>query len=323
MRTYYPDIEPFNHGTLQVSDLHTIYWEQCGNPKGIPVVFVHGGPGGGCSEKDRRFFNPAKYNIILFDQRGCGRSTPFAELTENTTPNLIADMERLRTHLGLDHWLVFGGSWGSTLALAYAQAHPKQVLGLVLRGIFLCRKHEIDWLYQEGASRIYPDAFATYRDHIPTAEQHDLLTAYHTRLTSTNETAQLAAAKHWSTWEMATSCLTPDPEKITLGSDPKFVLPFARIEAHYFINHGFMTEGQLLLPENIAKIRHIPTFIVHGRYDVVCPVENAWQLKAALPDAELRIIQTSGHASSEPGTVDALIEATDHFAETGQLRRSA
>lgn len=313
LRTYYPPIEPFDSGFLKVSDLHTMYWERCGNPKGKPVVFLHGGPGGGINPTLRRFFDPARYHIILFDQRGCGKSTPFAELRDNTTWDLVADIERLRTLLGIEQWMVFGGSWGSTLALAYAQTHPERVTELVLRGIFLCRRSELLWFYQAGADQIFPDRFEPYRDLIPPAERHDMIAAYYKRLTSPDEATRLEAARRWTHWEMTTSELIVSKEKIEKEEDATFALPFARIECHYFTNHIFMDDGALLA--NIGKIRHIPGVIVHGRYDMVCPVTNAWELHKAWPESELHIIPDAGHASYEPGILSALINATDRFAE--------
>jgi len=314
MRTFYPAIEPYNTGMLPVSNLHTLYYEECGNPNGKPVVFLHGGPGGGITPDYRRFFNPDAYRIVLFDQRGCGKSTPHAELNENTTWDLVADIEKLRTHLGIDSWQVFGGSWGSTLALSYAQTHPEKVTELVLRGIFLCRASELAWYYQDGASHIYPDRFEPYRDHIPKAEQGDLMAAYYERLTSDDEKTRLDAARHWTHWEMTTSELITDESKLDKEEDPHFALAFARIENHYFTHKIFMEDGALLAPENIEKIRHIPAVIVHGRYDVVCPVKSAWELHKAWPESKLQIIADAGHASTQPGILSALIEATDGFA---------
>jgi proline iminopeptidase len=313
LRTFYPPIEPFDSGFLKVSDLHTIYWERCGNPKGKPVVFLHGGPGGGINPTLRRFFDPARYHIILFDQRGCGKSTPFAELRDNTTWDLVADIERLRALLGIDTWMVFGGSWGSTLALAYAQTHPDRVTELVLRGIFLCRRSELLWFYQAGADQIFPDRFEPYRDLIPPAERHDMIAAYYKRLTSPDETTRLEAARRWTHWEMTTSELIVSKDKLEKEEDARFALPFARIECHYFTNRIFMDDGALLA--NIGKIRHIPGVIIHGRYDMVCPVANAWELHKAWPESELHIIPDAGHASYEPGILSALIDATDRFAE--------
>lgn len=311
-RTLYPDLEPNRTGRLRVSDLHEIYWEESGNPAGKPVVFVHGGPGGGTDPKQRRFFDPEAYRIVLFDQRGCGKSTPHAELRENTTWDLVADMERLRTHLGIERWQVFGGSWGSTLSLAYAQTHPERVTELVLRGIFLLRKQEIDWFYQRGTSAIFPDAWEHYLAPIPEAEQGDLLHAFHRRLTSDDEQTRLAAAKAWSIWEGRTSTLLPAPDTLHRFGADAFALAFARIECHYFVNRGFFeTDDQLL--RNVDRIRNIPAVIVQGRYDVVCPMESAWALHRAWPEAELRIVNDAGHAAMEPGITHELVRATDAF----------
>ena len=313
MRTLYPDIAPYETGTLKVDDRHTLYWEQCGNPHGKPVVLLHGGPGAGCNEKMRRFHDPAKYRIVLFDQRGAGRSTPHADLTDNTTWNLVADIEKLREHLGIGKWQVFGGSWGSTLALAYAETHPQRVTELVLRGIFMLRRWELEWFYQEGASRIFPDAWEHYLAAIPPVERHDLISAFHRRLTSDDEATRLAAAKAWSIWEGATSYLHIDPDFASSHGDPRFALAFARIENHYFVNGGFFeVEDQLL--RDVGRIRDIPGVIVHGRYDVVCPIANAWDLHKAWPKAELVISAASGHSGFEAENVDALVAATDRFA---------
>ncbi len=309
----YPVIEPYRTGRLKVSSIHELYYEESGNPKGKPVVFVHGGPGGGTEGNHRRFFNPEKYRIILFDQRGCGKSTPHACLEENTTWDLVADMETLRNHLGIQKWQVFGGSWGSTLALAYAQSHPDSVTELVLRGIFLIRKKEIDWFYQFGASEIFPDAWEDYKNAIPKNEQNDFIKAYHKRLTSDNSEVRLAAARAWSMWEGRTSRLWTEHNSDDHFGAAEFALAFARIECHYFTNKGFFQEdGQLL--KHIDKIRHIPAVIVHGRYDVVCPITSAWDLHKAWPEAELIISPDAGHAAFEPANCRALVAATDKFA---------
>jgi proline iminopeptidase len=309
----YPPIEPFNTGRLKVSDLHELYFEESGNPKGKPVVFLHGGPGGGSEPKQRRFFHPEKYRIVLFDQRGCGKSTPYASLESNTTWDLVSDIEKLRVYLGIPKWQVFGGSWGSTLALAYAEAHPDRVTELVLRGIFLLRKQEIDWFYQRGASILYPDAWEPYIAHIPEAERDDLLIAYHRRLTSEDPQARLAAARVWSGWEGRTSKLIPDAEFVGHYEEDDFALAFARIEVHYFINGGFLKpEDQLL--RDVHRIRHIPGVIVQGRYDVVCPMESAWALHRTGPEADLIITPDSGHSAFEPPNSRALVAATDRFA---------
>lgn len=312
MRTLYPPIEPFQHGMLQVSPVHNIYYEQCGNPEGQPVVFLHGGPGGGIVPEYRRFFDPAAYRIVLFDQRGSGQSTPHASLEENTTWHLVSDIERLREHLGIETWMVFGGSWGSTLALAYAQTHPSRTRALFLRGIFLCRPKEISWFYQEGASAIYPDVWEEYVRVIPEEERGDMLQAYHRRLTSEDEQVRLEAARAWSIWEGSTSKLFPDEDMISHFGEAEFALAFARIECHYFMNNAFFeTDNQLI--ENVDQIRQIPTVIVQGRYDVVCPMMSAWALHRAWPEAEFHVIPDAGHSVTEPGIASALIEATDRF----------
>jgi len=314
LRTLYPDVEPHRTGRLSVGSGHEIYWEESGNPNGKPVVFLHGGPGGGTEPKHRRYFDPTAYRIVLFDQRGCGRSTPFASLENNTTWDLVEDIEKLRAHLAIERWQVFGGSWGSTLALAYAETHPDRVSELVLRGIFLLRKEEIRWFYQEGASWLFPDAWHDYLTHIPQAERGDLLRAYYKRLTSDDPTVRSAAAKVWSVWEGRTSCLIPNAELIARTAGDEFSLAFARIECHYFVNDGWLVNGrELLAPHNIEKIRKIPGVIAQGRYDVVCPAKSAWDLHTVWPEADLRIVPDAGHAASEPGIVHELVSATDRF----------
>lgn len=313
MRTLYPEIEPYDIGTLQVDDRHTLYYEQCGNPKGKPVVLLHGGPGGGCSPKMRRFHDPSKYRIVLFDQRGAGRSTPHADLVGNTTWDLVADIEKLRELLGIERWQVFGGSWGSTLALAYAQSHPMRVSELVLRGIFMLRHWELQWFYQEGASRLFPEAWEHYIAAIPESERGDFITAFHKRLTSDDEATRLAAARAWSVWEGATSFLHVDPDFVTGHEDAAFALAFARIENHYFVNKGFFEVDDQLL-RDMYRIVDIPGVIVHGRYDVVCPIQNAWDLHKAWPKAELVVTPASGHSAFEAENIDALVKATDSFA---------
>jgi len=308
----YPAIEPYRIGTLAVSPMHTLYFEECGNPNGKPVVFLHGGPGGGCSTKSRQFFDPARYRIVLFDQRGAGRSTPHAELHENTTSHLVADIEQLRQHLGIERWQVFGGSWGSTLALAYAQAHPKQVTELVLRGIFMLRRWELEWFYQKGCDARFPDAWEQFLAAIPIAERGDLMSAYYRRLTSADKAVQLAAAKAWSVWEGSTSFLQTDPAYVALTESPEFALAFARIEAHYFVHGGFFERDDQLLA-NLDKIRDIPCVIVQGRYDVVCPMRSAWDLHRAWPGAQLIVVEDAGHSAMEPGITSALVAATDRF----------
>lgn len=312
MRDFYPEIEPFKKGRLTVSELHNLYYEEVGNPKGQPIVFLHGGPGGGIDKDHRRFFDPRHYHVILFDQRGCGRSTPLAELRENTTWDLVNDIEKLRTHLGIEKWHVFGGSWGSTLALAYAVTHPDRVSALILRGIFLCRPSEIKWFYQEGASQIFPDFWDVYNNHIPPEERGDFVKAYYKRLTSQEEMTRIAAARVWSQWESASSYLLVKNSAIDSFMDPAKALPFARIECHYFINNAFFSSDNFLL-ENISKIRQIPGVIVQGRYDIVCPMRSAWDLKKAWPESKLVVVPDAGHAASEPGIRSALIQATDSF----------
>lgn len=312
MGTLYPDIDPYDLGMLQVDARHRLYYEQCGNPAGKPVVLLHGGPGAGCGPKMRRFHDPKHYRIVLFDQRGAGRSTPHADLVDNTTWHLVADIERLRQHLGIERWQVFGGSWGSTLALAYAQTHPERVTELVLRGIFMLRRWELEWFYQEGASRLFPDAWEAYLKPIPAVERHDLISAYHRRLTSEDPATRLAAARAWSVWEAATSFLHQDPGFISGHEEEAFALAFARIESHYFVNGGFFECDDQLL-RDVPRIRHLPATIVHGRYDVVCPVQNAWDLKRAWPEAELVIAPSSGHSAFEPEIASALVDATDRY----------
>lgn len=313
MRTLYPPIQPYNSFALPVSELHTLYVEECGNPDGIPVVFLHGGPGAGCTENHRRYFDPQRYRIVLFDQRGCGRSTPHAELAQNTTWDLVADIERIRGHLCIDKWLVFGGSWGSTLGLAYAETHPERVTGLVLRGIFLCRPRDIHWFYQEGASAIFPDHWRDFLAPIPEAERGDLLHAFHRLLTGEDELRRMAAAKAWSLWEGRTATLLPDAATTDFFEDPHVALSLARIENHYFVNHAFLEPDQLC--RDAGRLANIPGIIIHGRYDVVCPIEQAFALADAWPKARLNIIPDAGHAASEPGIVDALVRATDQFAD--------
>ena len=309
----FPDIEPYRRGRLEVSAVHTLYFEECGNPAGRPLVFLHGGPGGGVEPQHRRYFDPRKWRIVLFDQRGCGRSTPHAELRENTTWDLVADIERLREHLGIERWLVFGGSWGSTLALAYAESHAARVRALVLRGIFLLRASEVTWFYQHGASEIYPDAWEAFLAAIPRREHGDLLRAYYKRLTSRDAKTRRAAARAWSVWEGSTSRLVSDPALIKKFTGGRFAAAFARIEAHYFVNGGFFRRDDQLLRE-VGRIRHIPSVIVQGRYDVVCPMRSAWDLHRAWPEAELVVVPDAGHSMGESGIRSALIAHTHRFA---------
>jgi proline iminopeptidase len=314
MLELYPAIAPYNTGTLQVSTLHTIYFEEAGNPNGKPVIFLHGGPGGGIDPIYRQYFDPQKWRIILFDQRGCGRSTPHAELTENTTWDLVSDIEKLRLHLGVEQWVVFGGSWGSTLSLAYSQTHPESCKGLILRGIFMLRQKELQWFYQEGTSYIFPDAWEDYLKPIPPEERHDLIAAYYRRLTSPDLNVRSTAAKAWSIWEGSTSKLLLDPKLKEKFGDDEFADAFARIECHYFVNKGFLeSEDQLL--QGCDRIRHIPTVIIQGRYDVVCPMISAWELHKAFPEAEFIVVPDAGHSMTEPGIRSALIAASDRFAD--------
>ena len=312
-RTLYPDIEPYDSGYLQVSPLHRIYFEQCGNPGGKPAVFVHGGPGAGCNAKSRRFFDPARYRIVLFDQRGCGRSTPHAELADNTTWHLVADMERIREQLRIERWQVFGGSWGSTLALAYAETHPDRVTELVLRGIFMLRRWELEWFYQKGCDAIFPDAWEDYLAAIPAVEHGGLMGAYYRRLTSPDPAVRLAAARAWSMWEGGTSFLKPSPDYIAATGSDEFALAFARIECHYFVHGGFFDVDDQLL-RDAHKLKRIPAVIVQGRYDVVCPIRSAWDLHRAWPEAGLRIVGDAGHSALEPGITHELVCATDRFS---------
>jgi len=312
-RKLYPPIEPYRMGHIKVPGGHRVYWEECGNPRGKPAVFVHGGPGAGANAHSRRFFDPKRYRIVVFDQRGCGRSRPHASLENNTTWDLVADMERLREHLQLERWLVFGGSWGSTLSLAYAQKHPDRVTELVLRGIFMLRRKELEWFYQEGASALFPDRWESYIGAIPEKERGDLMQAFYRRLTGSDRRAALAAARAWSVWEGSTSYLFPDEEATASSGETRFALAMARIECHYFVNAGFMrSESQLL--DDVDRIRHIPAVIVQGRYDVVCPMMTAWDLHRAWPEADFRLTPDAGHSAFEPGNAHELIRATDRFA---------
>ena len=312
-RTLYPPIEPYRSGHLEVGDGHSLYWELSGNPRGKPAVFLHGGPGAGFSADHRRIFHPDRYNVLLFDQRGCGKSTPFASLEANTTAALVADIERLREMAGVERWLAFGGSWGSTLALAYAEAHPDRVTGLILRGIFTMRHSEVDWLYKAGgASMIFPDKWEEFIAPIPEAERGDLVEAYRTRLLSDDEAVQVEAAKAWSKWEAETITLLPNAELVAASVADRYAVAISRIENHYMAHRGWMEEGQLL--RDIDRIRHIPGIIVQGRYDACTPPAAAWDLHRAWPEADLRIVPDGGHAFSEPGILDGLIRAADEMA---------
>jgi len=314
LRTLYDEIEPYDSGHFKVSAVHELYYEQSGNPKGKPVVFLHGGPGAGLIPDYRRFFDPEAYRVILFEQRGAGRSIPHASLDDNTTWHLVEDIEKIRGHFGVEQWLVFGGSWGSTLSLAYAETHPERVRGLVLRGIFLCRPKEIRWFYEEsqGASAIFPETWEQYVRIIPEAERADMIGAYYRRLTSDDESVRLEAAQAWSTWEASALKLLPDQKIIDDFGEPEMAIALARIECHYFVNNCFFETDNYLI-EHVDRIRQIPGVIVHGRYDIVCPVMSAWDLHRAWPEAKLEIIADAGHAATEPGIADALIRATDSF----------
>lgn len=311
-RSLYPVIEPYASGYLRVTSGHEIYYEECGNPQGKPAVFVHGGPGAGCDVRARRFFDPDTYRIVLFDQRGCGRSRPHASLVDNTTWHLVADMEQLRTRLGIEQWLVFGGSWGSTLALAYAQTHPERVSELVLRGIFMLTQFELRWFYQEGASALFPDRWKDYVAAIPPPERDDMIQAFYKRLTSKDRATQVKAARAWSIWEAATSYLHVNEENVHKWGEEDFAIAVASIECHYFVNRGFLEREDQLL-KNVARIRSIPGVIVQGRYDVVCPMQTAWALHEAWPEADFRIVPDAGHSAFEPGNVHELVGATDRF----------
>jgi len=313
----FPPIEPFSYGHLDVGDGHEIYFEECGNPRGIPVVLLHGGPGAGSSRTMRRFHDPRHYRIVLFDQRGCGHSRPTASLNCNTTWHLVADIERLRTHLGIGRWQVFGGSWGSTLALAYAESYPERVTGLILRGIFLVRRAEIDWFYTSGCNWLFPDQYAPFVEHIPQAERGDIIAAYYRRLTHADRSEQLAAARIWSAWEGSTLSIFPERTRLRSLTSDQYVLAFARIECHYFVHSGFLNRDAQLL-DDAHRLEGIPGVVIAGRYDVITPVKSAWELCQVWPDAELRIVPDAGHAMTEPGTLHELVAATQRFAARGR-----
>ncbi len=312
MLTLYPKVKPYNQFRLKVGAFHELYVEECGNPRGIPILILHGGPGSGCDPAMRRFFDTTHYRIILFDQRGSGRSTPHAELRENTTEHLINDMEVIRENLGIEQWLLFGGSWGSTLALAYTQAHPEQVLALILRGIFLCRKQDLEWFYQWGAGRTFPDYWEDYVRPIPKDERGDMISAYYKQLTGPDELHRMGAAKAWSLWEARCATLRPNHDVVEHFLDPHVAMSLARIEAHYFVNNIFLDPDQLL--KNATKLTGKPGIIVHGRYDMVCPLDNAFDLHSAWPESQLNIVRDAGHSAMEPGIIDALIRATRNMA---------
>lgn len=317
MKTYFPKIKPYAEHRIKVETPHEIYVEECGNPKGIPVLFVHGGPGAGCSEDHRRYFDPEFYRIILFDQRGCGRSTPHASLAHNNTQALVGDMETIREKFNIKKWMLFGGSWGSTLSLVYAQTHPERVSSLILRGIFLCRSQDIDWLYEAGgAERLFPDHWQDYIAPLPKNQQHShqLVQQYYDIFTGSDELKRFAAAKAWANWEAQLASLEPDPHTIEYLTNAHNALSLAMIECHYFINNSFLDPDQII--HNMHKIEDIPAIIVHGRYDVLCPIDNAWALAEKWPNASLNIIRSAGHSGNEPGIVDALIHATQQMAKT-------
>ena len=299
----HPEVEPYASGLLTVSGQHRIYWEQVGNPRGEPVLFLHGGPGGGCAPWNRRLFDPQHDRAVLFDQRGCGRSTPHASLRENTTWHLCADIERLRQHLGIERWLVFGGSWGSTLALAYAEQHPERVAGLILRGVFCATRDEVRWFYQDGTRHLFPDAFEAFVEPLTLAERGDVLKAYHSRLTRGPRREQVQAARSWTQWEIATSRLRPDA--VGAGFSDGLALQLARIEAHYFVHDSWLRPDQLI--EDAGRIAHLPCHIVQGRYDAICPPSTAWRLHRALPGSELTLVDDAGHSALEPGTLLGLL----------------
>ena len=308
----FPPIDPYQTGILPVDDIHTLYWEQSGNPRGVPVLFLHGGPGAGASPTHRRFFDPNHYRIVVMDQRGAGRSTPLGEVRRNTTELLVEDAERLRRHLGIERWLLFGGSWGSTLALAYGQTHPERCLGLILRGIFLMRKSEIDW-FLHSMRTIFPEAWAAFAGHIPAEERGDLLEAYWRRLDSPDAATRMAAARVWGMYEGSCSSLLPSPELIATSAEDTHALGLARIEAHYFRSNRFTPEDRLL--RDVHRIRHLPGAIVQGRYDIVCPIASADELRRAWPEAEYRVVPDAGHSAMEPGIRAALVQVTERFKE--------
>ena len=313
-RTLYPEIEPYEVGRLRVSPIHELYYEQSGNPHGKPVVFLHGGPGGGTEPKHRRYFDPDVYRIILFDQRGCGRSTPHASLQANTTWDLVDDIERLREHVGVERWQVFGGSWGSTLAIAYGSRYPERVTEFVLRGIFLFLSDEMEWFYGSGTRVLFPEAYEEFTSALPPEERGDLIGNYYARLTDEDRSVREAAARAWSIWECRVATLFPDEELVAYCNDPTFTLAFARIESHYFVNGGFLDAPDQLLTA-ADRLTDIPCTIVHGRYDVICPLRNAWRLHRRWPGSRLQVVEDAGHSAGEPGVVSALVEATDGFRD--------
>lgn len=312
MLTLYPPISPYSEYKITVDDVHTLHVEECGTPNGVPVIFLHGGPGAGCSTEHRRFFDPSVYRIILFDQRGCGRSTPHACLENNTIQELVKDMELIREYCKVDKWLLFGGSWGSTLALYYAQLHPQRVSAMILRGIFLCRSKDINWFYQEGASRVYPEEWKDFISHVSENKRDNIVQGYYELLTGDDDVARMSAAKAWSRWEAVCSTLDPNPHVVEFMTEPHIALGMAIVESYYFINKIFLKNEKLL--SQVEKLHDIPGVIVHGRYDMVCPVDNAYELSRLWPQAKLEVIRDAGHSAFEPGIVDALIHATNSFA---------
>jgi len=318
MLTLYPPIKPYATHSVAVDDRHTLYVEESGNPKGLPVIFIHGGPGAGCDPDNRRFFDPELYRIVLFDQRGAGQSTPHAELEGNTTQNLVSDMEVIRTRLAIERWVLFGGSWGSTLALVYAETHPERVLNMVLRGIFLCRSHDLSWFYESGgANRLFPDHWEAFVGHLPEEERQEILPNYYRRLTGEDEVARMSAAKAWSLWEGSCATLQPNPQVVNHFINPHVAMSLARIEAHYFMNHVFLEPNQIL--KQAHRLANIPGVIVHGRYDVVCPLDGAYELHKAWPLSELQIIRDAGHSACELGIINALVMATNGIANQRKL----
>ncbi len=311
MLTLFPEIKPYQRHRLKVSGLHTLYLDETGNPEGTPILFVHGGPGGACDGNSRRFYDPELYRIITFDQRGCGRSKPHGELRQNDTGELIADMEKIREHLRIEQWVLFGGSWGATLSLLYAQAHPERVGALVLRGVFLCRQRDLDWLYKDGANRVFPDNWKEFLRPIPEGERGQLLEAYYERLTGEDELARMGAAKAWASWEASCSTLRPDPAGLARFVSPHRALALARLEAHYFVNRGFIEENQIL--RDMGRLDDISSHIVHGRYDMICPLENAVSLHRHWPGSELFIVREAGHSATELAIIDCLVKATDEI----------
>jgi proline iminopeptidase len=313
MKSSFPPIQPYKTHSLKVSDLHTIYVEESGNPDGLPVIFIHGGPGSGSTEADRCFFDPRVYRVIIFDQRGCSRSSPLAEIRENTTQDLVGDIEKIRNELGIKQWVVFGGSWGSTLGLVYAQTHPQRILGMILRGIFLAREEERKWLYGGGAGNIFPEYWHEFISYVPKEDRKDMPKAYHQYLNSSDTKVRMDAAKAWTLWEGRCTSLLPNTKVIEMLNEPNFALCFARISCHFYLNNCFLELNQIL--NNVSKLQGLPSIIIHGRYDILCPVENAYTLHHAWPGSDLNIVPGAGHVTSEPGILDALITATEQMSK--------